>query len=264
MGWNLALARLAKQMLFDAGLFFLLAFFILVFCKGNALKLARPFLLLYLGLFTFFCSPWAPALLSRGLLAQTEALRVAADSSQCLETFETVVVLGGGIVSAETPSLETLSRIQTAAKYLRQSARFHQLKTVVLSGGATLEGAGVSEADVMGQTLQLYAAGADSIQRILLEKQSLNTHENAVFTKNLLQNENRLLRVIVVTSELHIPRAIASFRAQGFRTCALPAPSFEGVSAGFLAFRHGANTVSVLNEHLGTLGYWLRGWIGGG
>lgn len=49
---------------------------------------------------------------------------------------------------------------------------------------------------------------------LLIEDSSASTRENAVFTAGLL-NERGIDRVLLVTSALHMQRALATFRAVG-------------------------------------------------
>jgi len=56
-------------------------------------------------------------------------------------------------------------------------------------------------------------------ENITLETKSSNTHEEALFLKDLLQNQEFLL----VTSARHMPRSIALFKNQGMRP--IPAPT---------------------------------------
>ena len=49
---------------------------------------------------------------------------------------------------------------------------------------------------------------------ILLEDKSRNTREDAQFTKELLA-EHGFSKILLVTSAMHMPRALALFQAQG-------------------------------------------------
>jgi uncharacterized SAM-binding protein YcdF (DUF218 family) len=54
-----------------------------------------------------------------------------------------------------------------------------------------------------------------SSERVVLESRSRNTYENAVFSRELLQPRPGQ-RYVLVTAAFHMPRAVATFRAQGF------------------------------------------------
>lgn len=86
--------------------------------------------------------------------------------------------------------------------------------------------------------------------RLLLEKASRTTFENAMFSKQLarpLPGERWLL----VTTTWHMPRAVGAFRKAGFSV--LPWP-IEKVAAHHHDIRKVAQ-----HEYLGLIGYWLFG-----
>lgn len=86
---------------------------------------------------------------------------------------------------------------------------------IVLSGGT---GNRVREADLM-RSLAL-TLGMPSA-RLLLERESRTTYENAVRVKALLVSMGDR-PAYLVTSAMHMPRAAAVFRSQGLRICAYP------------------------------------------
>jgi uncharacterized SAM-binding protein YcdF (DUF218 family) len=61
-------------------------------------------------------------------------------------------------------------------------------------------------------------------ERVLLERLSLTTVENALFVSRLA-SERGLRTLSVVTCDWHLPRALASFRAVGLACRACPAPT---------------------------------------
>jgi uncharacterized SAM-binding protein YcdF (DUF218 family) len=100
---------------------------------------------------------------------------------------------------------------------------------------------------------------------MLLESQSLTTHENALRTREVMQ-ANGIHRVLLVTSALHMRRAMAAFAAVGID--ATPAPTdFEVVpprqmtvldwlpDAGALE-----GSTRAIKEYIGYWVYRLRGW----
>jgi len=108
--------------------------------------------------------------------------------------------------------------------------RYPEAKIVFTGGSGYLAGSSGSEADLVEQ--HLTTLGVDP-NRIQFERASRNTYENAVMTKVLVQpapGEHWLL----VTSALHMPRAMGLFRAAGFELEAYPvdwrtAPDFGGM-----------------------------------
>jgi len=90
------------------------------------------------------------------------------------------------------------------------------IKNVVISGGS-------------GSLLKKYSTEAEEVKKILLqagipenhilyEDKSRNTHENARYTKALLQQHPSLQRLLLVTSAFHIKRAHGCFEKQGIQT----------------------------------------------
>lgn len=81
------------------------------------------------------------------------------------------------------------------------------------------------------------------VSALLLEENSRNTRENASFSARLLK-ERGIGRVLLVTSALHMPRALKLFSEQGLQVEAGPADfeSDQGPS-GFLAWLPDANAL---------------------
>ena len=117
-------------------------------------------------------------------------------------------------------------------------ARRYPAATIIFTGGSgALIGARDSEADLIERNQATLGLPPD---RVLYERQSRNTYENAVMTHALLSSKNLLpqqsARWLLVTSALHMPRAMALFRAAGFDLEAYPVdwrttPGFDGALA---------------------------------
>lgn len=129
-----------------------------------------------------------------------------------LPQVDAIVVLGGGVtppsMGSDMPNLEGgADRVWFGARL------FHAGKAplVVLSGGSDPEYSAFSEAESMALFI-----GALGVQRnvLLLGSSSRNTTQNAVFTAGLLA-ERGVNRILLVTSALHMPRAVARFEAAG-------------------------------------------------
>lgn len=84
---------------------------------------------------------------------------------------------------------------------------------IVYSGGTTrLDGSGTPEAFYAVQLLETFGIPRE---RLIAEDRSRNTEENATFTKALV-NPKPGERWLLVTSALHMPRAVGVFRKAGF------------------------------------------------
>lgn len=176
---------------------------------------------------------------------------------------DAVVVLGGGITPV--PLDWPYPDLAGGADRVWHAARIYQagkVPRVIISGGRLpWLGERTAEAEAMRQFLIDLGVPEDAL---LLEDQSRNTHENAIYTAQLLQ-ERALDRVLLVTSALHMPRALATFRAAGVN--AVPAPTdFEVIPepSHLLRWLPDAGALSAstrtLKEYLGLWVYRWRGW----
>ena len=89
---------------------------------------------------------------------------------------------------------------------------------MLLSGGA-LEG-DVSEARGMAHAIRQQGVPETAL---ILENSSRTTYENAAMTEDQLKARG-IGKILLVTSALHMPRAMAAFAKQGVVAIAAPAP----------------------------------------
>jgi uncharacterized SAM-binding protein YcdF (DUF218 family) len=179
-------------------------------------------------------------------------------------------VLGGGTSPAGIPGTETLERLIVASHWLKQNKSGQTGKIlVVLSGGPTVQNAKepVTESDSMAtmlvRLLQDSPASLSQVE-IIKEAESLNTHDNALFTRRLIKNG--VDRIVLVTSQVHMPRAAAVFSRAGFDPCKVIAqetqsPSSLLTEAGWFNFATARRTSATLNEYAGLIAYRLKGWL---
>lgn len=190
-------------------------------------------------------------------------------------TAEAIVVLGGGteIIAEPRPIVEVNGagdRVLYAAELYRRGAA----PLIVASGGrvALYETGDSTPAEEMQILLEFVGVPGEAI---LLEANSQNTHENALFSAEILK-ERGVQRILLVTSALHMPRALGLFEAQGLRV--VPAPTdyilsqpqwdqlWQGgpaaVLLGFFPSSGNLNLVTnVMKEYLGLFVYRLQGWL---
>ena len=140
---------------------------------------------------------------------------------------QAIVVLGGGIAPPSGKSFEI--NLNAAADRVWFAARlFHAGKAplVLVSGGSDPERDAYSEA--RASAIFLVDLGVPA-QTIVLEEASRNTRQNAAFSAALLKARG-IKHILLVTSALHMPRAMALFAAQGLQ--ATPAPTdFEAIQS---------------------------------
>lgn len=130
-----------------------------------------------------------------------------------LPAVEAVIVLGGTMSPPQGEQhfpdlLSAADRVWHAARIYRAG----KAPLLVLSGGSDRVFSLTSEAESMKLMLQDFGVPEEAM---VLESESRNTRENARFTAEILRNLN-VQTIILVTSALHMRRAIAIFRAEGF------------------------------------------------
>jgi uncharacterized SAM-binding protein YcdF (DUF218 family) len=132
---------------------------------------------------------------------------------------------------------------------------------ILLSGGA-LEGK-VSEASVMAKSLRQRGVPESAL---ILENDSRFTYENAKLSDRTMQTKH-LKRALLVTSALHMPRALATFIKRGVDTIPAPSapqitlPDDEPLNPWLPHIRSLDASRTIIKEYLGLFGYWLRGWV---
>ncbi len=171
---------------------------------------------------------------------------------------QAIVVLGGGRryfapedAGRHQPSEPSLMR-------LRHAARLHRLTglPLLLSGGAP-DGHGSSEAEIMARSLD----EDFGIRARWLEVTSGNTAQNALNASLVLQKPG-VIRILLVTDALHMPRAAASFRQAGFEVVPAPTNFIARRPLDMASFIPGAAALKdshyALHEWMGSLWYRLR------
>jgi uncharacterized SAM-binding protein YcdF (DUF218 family) len=174
-----------------------------------------------------------------------------------------IVVLGAGArtVHGRSGKIGVLT-LGGAADVLEAARIFRLLDRpwIVSSGGAPGGYDMIPESETMKQALVDLGVPAE---RIVLESSSRVTHDEAVLTAPMLR-ELGVTSCIVVTSDLHMRRALASFRHEGLR--AVPAIARDPLDSqrpllSWLPTTQGmAYSQEVVHEYVGLAWYWWRGW----
>ncbi len=175
------------------------------------------------------------------------------------EPADAIVVLAAGVSPPhfEQPyslaDADTFDRCEFAAWLYRN----WRAVPVLASGGAGAIG------EPFSRTMRglLIGAGVPD-DRIWTEEQSRSTHENAVFSAEVLRRHG-IRRIALVVEARSMLRAAACFEKQGMQV--VPAPSgFRQLEwpvdllPGWKALDQNERT---LHESAGLLYYWLRGWV---
>ena len=192
----------------------------------------------------------------------------AVDISTMQDTFDVGVVLGGYCEFDVYPNKDRLN-LSDAVNRLSDAVVIYKkciIKKILLTGGdGRLLGEKVNESDnVLAFLLTLGIPESD----ILVENKSKNTRENAVFTKNLLENKGlKDAKCLLITSAFHMRRSIGCFNKTGLNFIPFP--------AHFVAQRIQADMKSTIlpdplmlwkwevfiKEWIGYGVYWLQGYV---
>jgi uncharacterized SAM-binding protein YcdF (DUF218 family) len=172
---------------------------------------------------------------------------------------DAIVVLSG-TVSAPTagrpyayPGADTYRRVQHALFLFRSWERL----PILVTGGGRPDS---PHAEAMRRVLEAEGVPADMIWT---ETRAANTHENAIYSAEILRSKG-VSRVALVVEANSMTRAILSFRKNGIDV--VPAanaftqlgddytdwwPAWQGIRANG----------TTIHEMVGLVWYWLRGWI---
>jgi uncharacterized SAM-binding protein YcdF (DUF218 family) len=174
-----------------------------------------------------------------------------------------IIVLGGAIapdVSAARGEI-ALSGAAERMTVVADLARRYPNAKIVFSGGTPAIFGGPREADYVRPLWESFGIAPD---RILLERDSRNTVENAVMTKERVKPKPGE-RWLLVTSSWHMPRAVGVFRKAGFEVEPYPVDwismgdelGVPDLSESFAGGLHAIDNAS--HEWVGMLIYWLTG-----
>lgn len=171
------------------------------------------------------------------------------------ENIAGIIVLGGGFEGAVNLARGGYELNASGDRFVETAVlarRYPQARVVVTGGTGTLILDGEGDGDTAPRLLT--ALGVDA-ERLVLENRSRNTHENAVFSRELVEpreGETWLL----VTSAFHMPRSVGLFRKAGFDVVPWPA---DYRTAGDEPFGLARDNVS---DSLQNLTIAMREWIG--
>ena len=128
---------------------------------------------------------------------------------------QAIVVLGGGKLKSpeyggETIYPDPLSRVRYGARLVSETG------LPMLVAGGDMSGTGISEAELMADALADFG-----VDRVMMERLSQNTWENARYSAEILRRQG-IDRIILVTISRHMRRSVYSFEQFGFEVT--PAP----------------------------------------
>jgi uncharacterized SAM-binding protein YcdF (DUF218 family) len=171
-----------------------------------------------------------------------------------------IVVLGGGQVS--DPRIPVTSQIsEPGLGRLVEGVRLYKAipgSKLLLSGGGVEDR--MPEAKVMGRIAVLLGVKP---QDIMLEQDSRDTADQAAIIAKMVGAQ----KIILVTSAVHMPRAVALFKKQGLQPIPAPADFLVKETQGFGPTKYFPQAgpmrqvEAAWHEYLGLAWAWLRGSI---
>jgi len=177
-----------------------------------------------------------------------EGLRVPAQEQKA----DVIVVLGGGMHRNGVLTSSALERVVYGITlYHKQMA-----DRILFTGGNPMRYAVGPEARSMGKLAAELKVPADAV---FLEDQSKTTHENAALVKKYMGEAFRG-KILLVTSQTHMKRAVGAFRAEGMEVLPAPTPWKEQYLVNWDRLKL---FKACVHEYLGIVWYGYKGWYKG-
>lgn len=190
-----------------------------------------------------------------------------------LPNAEAIVVLGGATKPAFPPR-PSVDLTEEGDRVLYGAQLYQQKKApIIIVAGGRIDWRGSGPSESADMTAILTQIGVPT-GAILQEPLSLNTYENAVNVRKILDARG-IRRVLLVTSAMHMPRSLLIFKRQGI--AAIPAPTDFFVTNNELQEPQNSPQATLLNllpdaqplynftralkEYIGIVVYRLRGWL---
>lgn len=175
-----------------------------------------------------------------------------------------IVVLGGGIDTDSSVAHGTAVFSVSAGRIIAAAALAHRYPdALVLYSGGNANLVSDDAAKEADYAVEVFESLGISRDRVILERRSRNTFENAEFSKAIAAPKDGE-RWLLLTSAFHMPRSVGVFRKAGFAVepyptdwrlagaadlGTFPVVAVEGLSRADIAMR----------EWMGLLAYWISG-----
>lgn len=174
-----------------------------------------------------------------------------------------VIVLGGSFESEPTDKYglmalndagERIMAIATVAQ------RYPTARIIYSGGGSGFVSGRTPEATLVERTVADMGVAPG---RVIYERRSLNTYENAVYSKEIARPKAGE-RWLLVTSAFHMPRSVGAFRKAGWTVIAHPVDfrtgGIEDADRFFASISQGlTRTDTAIKEYVGLTAYWIAG-----
>lgn len=174
-----------------------------------------------------------------------------------------VIVLGGSFETEPTDYYGQMALNDAGERILAISTvarRFPNARIVYSGGGSGFVVGRTPEATLVERTVADMGVAPG---RVLYERRSLNTYENAVYSKQIA-NPQPGERWLLVTSAFHMPRSVGVFRKAGWEVVAYPVDFRTGgpgdADRFFASISQGLMRADIaIKEYVGLVAYWIAG-----
>ena len=177
---------------------------------------------------------------------------------------EGIIVLGGVIdqfVSKDRGAIAINGAVERLTEFAKLARKYPRARLVFSGGSGVLRDQSLKEAHFVIPVIKDLGINK---HRIVLEDQSRNTYENALFSKKIVQPSDEG-QWILITSAFHMPRATGVFRKTGWEIIPYPVDyhmKYDGESGMRFDFRSGVNRLaSAMHEWTGLTFYWFSGYM---
>ena len=171
-----------------------------------------------------------------------------------------IIVLGGSTqpgLARDRGVLALNGSVERLHGFARLARKYPNTQLVFTGGSGNPFDQTHKEADAAGPILVELGVPR---HRMILERQSRNTYENATLSRKLLGDKAKGWWILV-TSARHMPRAMGAFRRAGWDVIAYPVDYQTRSTHTWIAFQSPQRALGLLNhglhEWLGLLWYWV-------
>ena len=145
-----------------------------------------------------------------------EEAKVPKEAASVQEDYDALIVLGAQVKPDGVPSVQLTWRLDTAFEAWK-----HKNVPVVVCGAQ-----GKDEPETEAAVMKRYLADKGIPEEMILtDPDSFNTQQNLLHAKELLdQAPDEIRRVLIVTSDYHVPRSMAIARDLGLEASGIGSP----------------------------------------
>ncbi|MBC7388545.1 MAG: YdcF family protein [Opitutaceae bacterium] len=181
--------------------------------------------------------------------------------------YDAAIVLGGMAAAGKKPDDRThFPGSPDRLLHAIQLYKLGKVKRIILSGGSgEIIGKKIPEAEYLKNVLLLCEVPDSAI---FIENESRNTHENALFSKKLIQDQikNASPKLLLITSAWHMKRSMGCFEKERLNVTAFPVdsqlPEKNLYLSSFIPNQWNPGRWQILiHEYFGFISYSLSGYL---